>query len=143
MQYLSKSVEETYQIAEKIAKQAEAGDCFALSGELGSGKTTFTKGFAKALGVNELVTSPTFVIMKKYDISNNKNKIKRLIHADCYRLNSPSEIESIGLSEYSDLDDSVIILEWPEKINFPQNKKIKKIFFEFVNESTRRISVGE
>lgn len=86
----------------------------ALSGSLGAGKTTFTKGIAQALGVEDTVASPTFVIEKIYELKNQL--YKRLIHIDTYRLKSMQELVSIGWNEITADPSNLIVLEWPEAV---------------------------
>lgn len=139
MEYYSKNEKETYALAGKIALETKPGDVFALQGDLGSGKTTFVKGFAKALGVRNTITSPTYVILKRY--SANHAKIKNLIHIDCYRLEGGSDVESIGLNEYIDDADSVILIEWPEKILPILQNPVKTIKFEIIDTHKRKMTV--
>ena len=112
-----------------------------LSGELGSGKTTFMKGVAKALGVTETVTSPTFVIMKTYNLqptTYNPN-FNMLIHIDVYRLEKEKELLALGWEELKKDPESIIFIEWPEKVKgiLPKNIiKIKFIFIRFHNYKT-------
>jgi len=138
MVYTSKSEKETYAIARSLAKEAKGGDIFLLSGDLGGGKTTFARGFCNALGIKEIITSPTFVVMKNYVLFPSKNGISEVAHADCYRVN---EIESIGLAEYMNRPDVVLLIEWPEMISSFLPQKAKKINFEYINEATRKIEV--
>ncbi|MEK7601141.1 MAG: tRNA (adenosine(37)-N6)-threonylcarbamoyltransferase complex ATPase subunit type 1 TsaE [Patescibacteria group bacterium] len=86
----------------------------ALSGELGAGKTTFVQGVAAALGVQETVASPTFVIEKVYELS--RQKWERLIHIDAYRLKSAHELEVLGWKEITEDPANLILLEWPERV---------------------------
>jgi tRNA threonylcarbamoyladenosine biosynthesis protein TsaE len=144
MEYLSKSEKETYLIAAKLAKEARGGDIFALHGDLGSGKTTFTKGFALELGVLRQVTSPTFVIVKSYqlhEIKGRKPEADYLIHADCYRLSSAEDAETVGLSDYFQDKNVISLLEWPENIEKSLPKRTKKINFKYIDEQTRVIEV--
>jgi tRNA threonylcarbamoyladenosine biosynthesis protein TsaE len=85
-----------------------------LSGELGAGKTTFAQGMARALGVEETVTSPTFVIEKIYQLENQK--FARLVHIDAYRLKSAHELEVLGWKELLADPGNLIVLEWPEQV---------------------------
>ena len=85
-----------------------------LSGELGAGKTTFAQGIARALGVTETVTSPTFVIEKIYTLEGQR--WDRLIHIDAYRLNSSHELEVLGWKETIAEPKNLIVLEWPERV---------------------------
>ena len=140
MDFISHNESETNILANQISLQVKGGDILLLSGELGSGKTTFTKAFASAIGVKEVVTSPTFVILKRYHLSEAKNDISELIHTDCYRLSSPDDAYSIGLDEYFARTDVVTLIEWPEKIESIIPAHAKKISFEYVDENTRKIS---
>jgi len=85
-----------------------------LSGELGAGKTTFTQAAAKALGVEETVNSPTFVIEKIYALQNQK--WQRLVHIDAYRLKSAHELRALGWDEIIADPTTLIIIEWPEHV---------------------------
>ena len=86
-----------------------------LSGELGAGKTAFTKAAARALGVEEIVNSPTFVLEKIYQLAPDK-PFKRLIHIDAYRLASGDELSALGFDEILKDAGNLIFLEWPEKV---------------------------
>lgn len=105
MVYISNSVEETIILATKLANKLVGGEIILLNGELGAGKTTFTKGLAKALGINEIVTSPTFTFMKSY------NGRLKLYHYDMYRVDSEDELYELGLAEYL-YADGVCVIEW-------------------------------
>lgn len=112
-----------------------------LSGDLGSGKTTTTKAVAKALGVQEDVTSPTFVILKRYRIGENiiNKKFENLIHIDAYRLKSYSELEKIKFEEYLTDEKNVIFIEWPEMV---ENEKLTPdvtVMFKHVEKEGERI----
>src|SRR3989338_9331541 len=123
----------------------------ALSGDLGAGKTTFTQGFAKGLGVKEPVKSPTFVILKKYDISKHKTKTTRysllatrfrhFYHLDCYRLKNTQDARSLGLAEILKNPANLVLIEWPERIkNILSKKQIIAIKFSHIDETSRKIS---
>lgn len=111
----------------------------SLSGDLGSGKTAFVKQLGKVVGVKEEILSPTFVIMKLYDISY-KN-FKKLIHIDAYRIEDSRELEVLNWHEIASDKNNLIAIEWPEKVKqlIPSNSP--KIKFEFVDENTRRITI--
>lgn len=143
MEYISKSEEETFKIARDLALKAKPGDIFALEGDLGSGKTTFTKGFASALGVEENITSPTFVLLKKYSLPKNQQKISFLIHIDCYRMESELDAYSIGMDELFENNNSVILLEWPSKIKEMLPQRTIELKLEYIDETTRKISIIE
>ena len=112
MRKISKSVVETMEIGAKFAKGLKKGDCVALIGDLGAGKTVFTKGVAKGLGVKNAryVNSPTFVIIKEY-----KGRLP-LYHFDLYRLHGHSCFDDMNYEEYF-YGDGVTVIEWADKIS--------------------------
>ena len=107
----SNSVTETHHFAEKIVSQIFPGAVIALIGDLGTGKTTFTQGFAKALGIRQRVGSPTFKLVSEYEGLHYN-----LYHIDCYRLESAMDFMNIGGEEYLYPDKSVSVIEWADKI---------------------------
>ncbi len=100
------TLEETAALASELASTLTGGEIIILNGELGAGKTTFTKGLAKALGIEVEVTSPTFTIMNVYEDGR-----LRLNHLDMYRMQSADELEELGIEECFD-DESVCVIEW-------------------------------
>jgi tRNA threonylcarbamoyladenosine biosynthesis protein TsaE len=119
MKYISNSIEETQKIADDFIKNISPKTDFAfvvgLSGNLGAGKTAFTKCIAKSLGVEEAVTSPTFVIEKIYELQNQK--FSHLIHIDAYRLESGEELQNLGWQRIISDPKNLILIEWPEKVS--------------------------
>lgn len=113
MIYNSNSVENTYEIAREIATKLRGGEVILLNGELGAGKTTFTKGLALALGVEKSITSPTFTIIKEYVGSEFE-----LIHMDMYRLEEEDEAYELGVEEYL-RSDTIVVIEWNKIGKFP------------------------
>jgi len=115
---ITNSARETMLVGEKLAKELKPGDIIALSGNLGSGKTTFTKGLGKGLGVKYpgRINSPTFVLIKEYD-----GKMP-LYHLDLYRLDDLKEIENLAIEEYI-YGNGVTVIEWAEKIKCILPKK--------------------
>ncbi len=109
MIYESNSAEETRQLGYSMGEKAKAGDIFCLSGDLGAGKTVFTKGFAKGLGVEELVTSPTFTIINEYE-----GRLP-LYHFDVYRISCLEEMDDTGYEEYF-FGQGVCLVEWAEMV---------------------------
>ncbi len=107
---------ETQEFGKKIATSLESGSIVCLYGELGAGKTTFTKGLATGFGVNTTITSPTFTLMNVYPVLDHPARITTLIHIDTYRLNSAQELLDIGVEEYLGQPGTVTVIEWPEKI---------------------------
>lgn len=104
------TIEETTKIGYHLGKLLNPGDVICLTGELGTGKTHITKGIAKGLGINDIITSPTFNIVNEYD----SGKIK-LNHFDVYRVQDPEEIYAIGFDDYI-FSDAVSIIEWANYI---------------------------
>lgn len=100
----------TVKAGKTLGKTLKKGDTVLLSGEMGAGKTTFTKGIAKALKVKEAVLSPTFTIMCEY---NGRIKLR---HLDCYRLKNAFEAENAGIAEFIGNGDAVTVIEWHENI---------------------------
>jgi len=111
MIFKSKSVLETYIIADKILTKIKPGSVIALLGDLGTGKTTFTQGFAKALKIEERVGSPTFKLVSEYECNPYK-----LYHIDVYRLKNSSEFLNIGGEEYLSSKNSYTLIEWADII---------------------------
>ena len=139
MQFLSKNKKDTQKIAENFAKSIKKPSIILLYGDLGAGKTHFTKGLAKGLGYKDLVTSPTFTIMNLYSGGNMP-----IYHFDMYRLSSADEAREIGFEEYLNLStlDGVSVVEWPENVKGLVNDKaiIVKIEKEN-NENLRKITI--
>lgn len=113
-----------------------------LYGDLGSGKTAFTKGIAKALGITDTVTSPTFVIEKIYKITSHPH-FTHLIHIDAYRLEKSSEIVSLGWNEIISDPHNLICIEWPERVLDIMPTDHIALKFTFVDENTRLIERTE
>ena len=109
--FLTKSDEETKNLASKIAKESKS-TIFALTGDLGAGKTTFVQGFAKGLGIKEKIISPTFVLIREHKIPNSR---KVLFHIDLYRLDYEKQLKYLGLEEILSNPNNVVLIEWAEK----------------------------
>lgn len=108
--YESFSVEDTYQIGYDLGMQAQPGDVYAMDGDLGVGKTVFTKGVAAGLGITETVNSPTFTILQIYE----SGRIP-LYHMDVYRIEDPEEMEEVGLDDYL-YGQGICLIEWAGQI---------------------------
>ena len=112
-----------------------------LEGELGSGKTTFLQTLARELRVKEKVLSPTFVIMKKYGIPENRRGLKNFYHFDCYRLGNSKEILSLGFEEIIKGKKNLVAIEWAEKIKDILPKDAIWLKFEHLGEEKRKIKI--
>ena len=109
--YLTKSLHETQELAKKVAKNIAIGTVVALNGDLGTGKTAFTQGFAKAMGITEAVGSPTFKLVSEY-----LGMEKYLYHIDCYRLKNEQQFINIGGEEYLNPVKGITVIEWADII---------------------------
>ncbi len=124
----TKSVLETMEIARNFESEKFPNMVICLDGELGSGKTVFTKGIANALGINEVITSPTFTIIKEY-LSGEMP----LYHMDVYRLD---ENNNIGIEDYFNMD-GICIIEWPEMIEDRLPEERLDVTFKVIDDNTR------
>ena len=129
MIYETNSEKETFELGKNLGEQAKAGQIFCLNGDLGVGKTVFTQGFAKGLGIEENVNSPTFTIIQVYE----EGRIP-LYHFDVYRIGDPEEMYEIGYEEYF-FGEGVCLIEWSkfieelipeEAINIEIDKNLEK-----------------
>ena len=122
-------------LAEKILKKEKnKALIIGLEGELGSGKTTFIQGLAKGLGIKELITSPTFVIMKNYSFSKGK-----LYHIDCYRIESKDIIE-LDFNEIINNPKNIVVIEWAEKIKDILPNNVIWMKFEYLDKNKRKVT---
>ncbi len=127
--FVSKNLDDTLNLAENIESEKFPNMVICLDGELGSGKTVFVKGFAKALGIDENITSPTFNIIKEY-----LNGELPLYHMDVYRLDEVDE--DLGIKDYYN-KGGVTIIEWSELIKNELPEERLEIVFKIVDENTR------
>jgi tRNA threonylcarbamoyladenosine biosynthesis protein TsaE len=156
MEHISKSLEETAKIADEMAEKIGSHSALAsrdkatvvgLYGDLGAGKTTFMKYFAKHFGVEEEVQSPTFIIMRIFEIPKSKMegenlKFNKLIHIDAYRLESGEELLKLGWNELISHPNNLICVEWPEKVSeiLPEHFMLR--FEHSESENERKISLA-
>ncbi len=133
---ISKSVEETIETGARLAKTLKRGDVVALVGNLGAGKTVFTKGIAKGLGVKNprYVNSPTFVLIKEY-----KGRLP-LYHFDLYRLTTTNILDAESYEEYF-YGDGVTVIEWADKIRKLLPQKYIEVTLAVVGENSRKIEI--
>lgn len=132
--FISNSPAETEEIGRQFSNYAEAGSVFALKGELGSGKTLFTKGLVAGLGSNAAVTSPTFTIVHEY-----LGGQLPVYHFDFFRLEDRQSIARLGLDDYL-FGDGVTVIEWADR--FPEfvPERARWILFQLKSEDTRTIT---
>ncbi len=133
--FISNSPEETEKFAEAFAKELSGGTVIAFRGNLGMGKTCFTRGLAKGLGFNGSVTSPTFALINEY-IGGRLP----LYHFDMYRITSWDELYSSGFFDYIE-QGGIIAAEWSENIENALPDNTIYIELESINENTRKITV--
>ena len=119
--------------------QKDGAKVVLLDGDLGTGKTTFTKELASVFGISkEKVNSPTFILKKEY--KTNNDIYTKLVHVDAYRFNNPAEAKVLRLKDDLENKETIIVIEWPSKMHYvPADVSIK---FDFVNEDTREITVS-
>lgn len=142
MEILTKNATQTKKLGEILAKEVlktkfKRAVLLALFGDLGGGKTTFLKGFAKGLGIREKILSPTFVLVKRFEIKDSN--FKNFYHIDCYRIKKPTEILKLGFKEIVSDPKNIVAVEWAERVKkiFPKN--YLKIEFNFLNKNSRKI----
>ncbi|MCK4635719.1 MAG: tRNA (adenosine(37)-N6)-threonylcarbamoyltransferase complex ATPase subunit type 1 TsaE [Candidatus Moranbacteria bacterium] len=133
---ITKSAKETQQLAFDYTKKIEKGQVVCFQGELGAGKTTFIQGILKSLNAKGPYTSPTFVIMKKYDVKHAI--IDTVYHIDAYRIDH-SALFDLGWEEIIQNKKALILLEWPEKIEKSLPKNARLIKFKWIDENSREL----
>jgi len=131
------TVIEVNHVSKKFSKSLTGGTTLGLVGNLGAGKTVFTKGLAAGLGLKKNITSPTFVLMKIYPVK--LKTIKFLVHIDAYRIKTTHDLITIGADEYFNRPDTVVIIEWANKIKKILPKKTKFIKIS-INKTSRIIN---
>lgn len=134
MEYITTSPEQTQTIAYDLAMNLNKGTVLLLTGDLGAGKTTFSKGFARGLGITAKVNSPTFVIQKEYEGRLN------MVHIDAYRLEGIQQ--DLGFEDFID-PQNVVLIEWPQFLQMPYLSHYLDIKFEYIDDATRKITIQE
>jgi len=149
-EYITNSSEETQKLGADFSQTLKGGDFLAFYGELGSGKTTFIQGLAKGLGITRRIISPTFIIVRSYELklkmqnSKFKNKIKNakfFYHIDLYRAESKHDLLSVGLDQIIQDQDNIIALEWAERLGEMLPEKRIDLHFEYLGDNKRRITI--
>ena len=137
-EFVSNNKKETWEIARNLLKQSKEHNLIILKGELGSGKTTFSQGVLKTLDAKGPFTSPTFVVMKKYEI--NSGGYKAVYHLDCYRVEAKDVID-LGWEEVIEDKKNLVLVEWPEKIESILPERYVQIEFGVSGENERKIEI--
>lgn len=157
----TRSAQETQEFAQEFAKTLSGGDVLLLEGDLGSGKTTFSQGLLEALGAEKPYTSPTFVIVKSYNLTKGEeirekrkeniqighslipyplSLISKVHHIDTYRIES-KDLLDLGWDDMMHDPNTLTILEWPERVRDILPQTAKKIYFKYLDENERAIQV--
>ncbi len=171
MKRVSKSLAETEEAAKdfldflsenKVGKGAQVAGLF---GDLGAGKTTFVQAIGRLVGIKEIITSPTFVIMKRYEVEapgtshfrdhsgafaqvlvskmagsdRPTSSFERLIHIDAYRLKNGEELMKLNFAEVLADPNNLVLIEWPENVASAMPENFHKVYFKFIDENTREI----
>lgn len=131
------SFEQTQQLGRDFAKNADELQVITLRGDLGSGKTTFVQGLAEGLGISQKIISPTFIIMRTYELKEKRKKF--FYHVDLYRIESEKDIEGLGLLEIIKDPDTIVAIEWPEKIENLLPEKRSDILFNYIDGDDRKV----
>jgi len=140
--YITNSEKETFNLGKKIATTLKGGEVVALSGNLGAGKTVLIKGIAAGLEIKKTITSPTFVLMKVYPVRKFIfNGIKKLVHIDCYRSSGPDDIKAVGAVDYFNDNETIVVIEWAEKIKKILPKKTVNIKIKIGRINNRNITI--
>lgn len=136
--FITESFEETQKAGEEFAKRLylEGVNLIALYGDLGSGKTTFVQGLAKGLGIKKRIISPTFIIIRKYELG-----IRDFYHIDLYRVQSGDDIKGLGIEEIINNRQNIVAIEWAERMERLLPKKRIDIYFEYLDENKRKITI--
>ncbi len=133
--YTTHSPEETIAFAQQVGKLLQAGDIIAYLGDLGAGKTTFTRGLAAGMGLEDLVTSPTFALVHTYG-----REPRMLCHFDMYRIAGEEELETTGFYDYP-MEGCVFAIEWSENIASALPAHTIRITLERLGDADRKITI--
>ncbi|MCC6934385.1 MAG: tRNA (adenosine(37)-N6)-threonylcarbamoyltransferase complex ATPase subunit type 1 TsaE [Candidatus Yanofskybacteria bacterium] len=146
MHLVSQSPEDTAAIAARLAERVRASlprteaIVIALIGDLGAGKTTFTQGFASALGIRQQPKSPTFLLAKEYSVPGTPYS---LWHLDCYRLTGRQDLITLDLHHIFEQPNNIVLVEWPEKIGEGLPRDTIEVRFTHEGPTSRGITINE
>ena len=136
-EFITSSEEETENIGKNLAMSLSKGDSVLLRGNLGAGKTVFSRGFARGLGITEPVSSPTYTIVQEYELPDGG----RLYHLDLYRISGVNAALAFGVDEFLDDPQGISLIEWPDRIDgiLPENAICVEI--EHLSDCKRRLTI--
>jgi len=134
--YAITSSEQMQKVGEQFAKSLIGGDLVVLYGDLGFGKTTFTQGIAKGLGIKNRIISPTFVIVRTYALPENNT----FYHIDLYRTTTQHDLEGLGLSEILHDQHAITIIEWPDRLEKLPEKRTE-VHIDYIDDQNRTIII--
>jgi tRNA threonylcarbamoyladenosine biosynthesis protein TsaE len=149
MEILTNNSNQTKRLGKDLAKKIlpkknKKAIVLGLKGDLGGGKTTFLQGFARGLGIKQKVLSPTFVIMKRFKLNNwTIGQLDNFYHIDCYRIQKPKEILSLGLKKIISDPKNIVAIEWAERIKKIMPENTIWIEFDFVDKNKRKIQISK
>lgn len=140
--YQSSTAQETQERGAQFARTLMPGTLVCFRGDLGAGKTTFIQGLLAACGAEKPYVSPTFVLMKEYDLAfPTETGVRRIYHADAYRIERADDFEKIGFSEWLSDREGVVLLEWPERIASILPEQYIEVSLELGTGETRAINI--
>ncbi|MGH7203977.1 MAG: tRNA (adenosine(37)-N6)-threonylcarbamoyltransferase complex ATPase subunit type 1 TsaE [Candidatus Levyibacteriota bacterium] len=159
---VTNNFKETRKLGLQLAKQLKGGEVLALYGDLGAGKTTFMQGLAQGLGIAKNIISPTFIIMRTYQIFRHSGKLKahpesvkenrswtsqddslkNLYHLDLYRIETEAEAIDLGLLDLMNDPENIVAIEWPDKIENILPEDSIAIYFEYLSDDKRKIRIS-
>lgn len=134
--FVTNSFEETRGMGKELGRTLRGGEFIALYGDLGGGKTTFVQGLTLGIGIKRRITSPTFIIIRSYKIES-----KMFYHIDLYRIQTTTDLKGIGIQDVIKDKNSIIVVEWAEKMKHFLPEKRFDIFFEYLDENKRKIKI--
>jgi tRNA threonylcarbamoyladenosine biosynthesis protein TsaE len=135
-EFISESEDDTIVFGIKLGENARPGDVFALSGDLGCGKTVLAKGIALGMGIKDEITSPTFALLEIYESE------PELYHFDLYRIETPHELDQLFFEEYWE-GEGISIVEWAERAGKRLPRETIHITLTYINESRRSILIEQ
>jgi len=142
--FISHSEEKTAKFAAELSETVTNGSVIALHGSLGAGKTVFSRGFARGLGITDPIPSPTFTIVQEYEINFtepvNLSK-RRLFHMDLYRISDSNAALAFGIDEYLYDNNAVKLIEWPDRITDLLPEATLNVYITHIDEISRKITI--